>query len=514
VAPIILCAPLSEDKVRENKARVRSGLILSVVDILISLVASKQDPADSWDLLKKMYNVGDQQQILLLTNKLYNLSMKEGGDINAYLTEASELRDRLRTLGEQVPDKTLNNIILNGLPKTYKMVIQGISYMTNPSFEDVMGKIITETHRLAVREQKIGQEEALSLQAQRHHRPNFPCSFDVPQFCGNFNGPRGRGFFQTLVPSPNFMPIQPRTPFFGSSTQHGGLQSSTFTTPSNHVRLHRPSFLNPRFSDQNFHFRGPRPPITCYSCGGPGHLARNCWYNVANLNYVDSNDNYVGENYAGVVEYNAATAFTNYYNNNWYVDSGATSHVTGQRASLELLQDNSRNQTVTTAGGGSHQISGIGSTTVMADSGGINLNRVLYVPALKRNLMSVGSIADEGYALVFTKTHCLIMNNDVPNHPVVIGHRDTENGLYKFTHSPATTLTNDVSHTQTSKIDIQNNAHLWQWHYGHLHYEGLFHLLKANRVRGLTTFERTTHTCGVCLAGCQCRERFPKSSTT
>ena len=32
---------LSEDKLRENKARVRSGLILSVVDNLISLVASK-----------------------------------------------------------------------------------------------------------------------------------------------------------------------------------------------------------------------------------------------------------------------------------------------------------------------------------------------------------------------------------------------------------------------------------------------------------------------------------------
>jgi hypothetical protein len=132
--------------------------------------------------------------------------MKEGGNVNAYLTEASKLRDRLQTLGEKVPDRTLNNIVLNGLPRTYEMVIHGISYMTNRSFEDVMGKIIIETHRLAVRKQKIGQEEALSLHTQRHHRPNFPRSFGAPQFCGNYNGPRGRGFFQNLVPSPNFKP--------------------------------------------------------------------------------------------------------------------------------------------------------------------------------------------------------------------------------------------------------------------------------------------------------------------
>jgi hypothetical protein len=89
--------------------------------------------------------------------------------------------------------------------------------------------------------------------------------------------------------------------------------------------------------EQNFRFRGPRPPITCYSCGGPGHLARNFWHNAANINYVDSIDNYASENYAGAIEDTAATTFTDYYDNNWYVDSGATSHVTNQRASLGLL---------------------------------------------------------------------------------------------------------------------------------------------------------------------------------
>jgi hypothetical protein len=44
----------------------------------------------------------------------------------------------------------LNNIVLNSLLRTYEMVIQGILYMTNPSFEDVMEKIIAKTHRLVM----------------------------------------------------------------------------------------------------------------------------------------------------------------------------------------------------------------------------------------------------------------------------------------------------------------------------------------------------------------------------
>ena len=48
----------------DSEKRVRGRLILSVADNLIELVARKQGPVDSWDLLCKMYNARDQQQIL------------------------------------------------------------------------------------------------------------------------------------------------------------------------------------------------------------------------------------------------------------------------------------------------------------------------------------------------------------------------------------------------------------------------------------------------------------------
>jgi hypothetical protein len=102
-----------------------------------------------------------------------------------YLMEASNLQNHLNALGETVSDKQLISIVLNGLPRSYDMVIQGISYMTNPIFEDVMGKILIENQRMTIRDQKLGQEEALAVQ----FCPNF--SFNWGGFIRTAHARRG-----------------------------------------------------------------------------------------------------------------------------------------------------------------------------------------------------------------------------------------------------------------------------------------------------------------------------------
>lgn len=77
------------------------------------------------------------------------------------------------------------------------------------------------------------------------------------------------------------------------------------------------------------------------------------------------------------------------------MDFRATNHVTRQHASLESY-DPSHSQTITTADGGTHTVGAIGSTSVTSNAGEIiNISPVLYVPALKHNLMCVGTLADQ-----------------------------------------------------------------------------------------------------------------------
>lgn len=73
-------------------------------------------------MLRKMFNARDQQQIILLTNKLNRMLMKERRDISTFLMEAIDMKNQLKALGEVVIDKTLINIVVNALLWSYKLL--------------------------------------------------------------------------------------------------------------------------------------------------------------------------------------------------------------------------------------------------------------------------------------------------------------------------------------------------------------------------------------------------------
>ena len=52
---------------------------------------------------------------------------------------------------------------------------------------------------------------------------------------------------------------------------------------------------------------------------------------------------------------------------------------------------------------GTYTIEGNGSTSLKLDSGwSLHLEEILYVPGLKKNLLSVGVLEDKGYTVAFT----------------------------------------------------------------------------------------------------------------
>ena len=63
-----------------------------------------------------------------------------------------------------------------------------------------------------------------------------------------------------------------------------------------------------------------------------------------------------------------------------------------------------------------------------------------------------------------------------------------------------------------SILSFRNSIGLWHDHFGDLHYDGLIHLSRYNRVRGLPFFTYTKKVCKACLGARQCKEQFPKVS--
>ena len=91
------------------------------------------------------------------------------------------------------------------------------------------------------------------------------------------------------------------------------------------------------------------------------------------------------------------------------MDFGASHHVIGSHDNLYEISASHPKYNVTTTNGNAHHIERVGSSSVNTrNSNGINIGYILYVPALKKNLLSVGSLADQGHTIAFTSNDCLI----------------------------------------------------------------------------------------------------------
>lgn len=148
----------------ETCKAIACRLILTLVaDDLISLIAHYSDPSEAWNALKAQFASGDQSQILTLMSQLLTLKMFEGDSVEAYLKKARDLKSRLSSMGENVTDKHLNQVVLNGLPKSFDSIVGTLSYQdSSMSFAKLTANLLSDHFRREHRNQLHGEDEALS----------------------------------------------------------------------------------------------------------------------------------------------------------------------------------------------------------------------------------------------------------------------------------------------------------------------------------------------------------------
>ena len=85
---------------------------------------------------------------------------------------------------------------------------------------------------------------------------------------------------------------------------------------------------------------------------------------------------------------------------------------------------------------GTYAIEGIGSTSLKLEWGwSLHLEEVLYVPGLKKNILSVGVLEDKGYIVAFTKGKAIMwpLGGDMSS-AIEIGVK--EGNVYHLTGNP------------------------------------------------------------------------------
>ena len=82
----------------------------------------------------------------------------------------------------------------------------------------------------------------------------------------------------------------------------------------------------------------------------------------------------------------------------WLIDSGASRHMIGYRDHLTDLVEKETSLHVVLGDNARYNVKGVGTSTFQLDSNmHIQLREVLYVPGMKRNLISISALEDKGY---------------------------------------------------------------------------------------------------------------------
>jgi len=88
----------------------------------------------------------------------------------------------------------------------------------------------------------------------------------------------------------------------------------------------------------------------------------------------------------------------------WYVDSGASFHMTGDKSLFSTLEEKELQMHIEMGDDGKYHVSCEGTVVFQREHGApLTLTDVKYVPSLKKNLVFVTMLEDKGYDVVFSK---------------------------------------------------------------------------------------------------------------
>ncbi|XP_058726405.1 uncharacterized protein LOC131597746 [Vicia villosa] len=172
-----------------------------------------------------------------------------------------------------------------------------------------------------------------------------------------------------------------------------------------------------------------------------------------NLACKDSDD------YEGMVVM-VAIAYNHIESKIWFLDSGCSNHMTGQKVWLAGF-DESKKSKVKIADNNLLQAEGTGNIVFQMSNGGkAMIKDILYVPGIKCNLLSVGQLVEKGFSVVM-KDGVLKLFNTQNN--LVLKSLLSKNWMFKTMISS--------TEVQCLKIVVDHkDSWLWNLWFGHLNF--------------------------------------------
>lgn len=251
--------------------------------------------------------------------------------------------------------------------------------------------------------------------------------------------------------------------------------------------------------------------ITCHYCKRVGHMKSKCFKYKRDKRNGNSSD-----------QTNIVAALFAHQEAEWYVDSGATSHMCNNREVMAKFMDYKNSQCdgklkqVTVANNEKLNVVGEGEICFKFGSKVRTFSNVLYVPQLTTNLLSVSKLVNSGFCVKFDRGGCFIIDNSgdiIASAPFVNGMYKLKGLAVKYVHNEEhSMLLQDRQETVSAAVaNPCLPVELWHKRLGHMNYRSLCSL-RAN-ANGVMFQNQSEHEgCVPCLEGKLTAQPFPKGN--
>ena len=447
-------------KFKKLENRSLSMICLAISPDLKIYVRSATTGKEAWDALSKHFEEKTLSRKIQFRRKLYSLRM---GNASAteHINRVKTIGDLLEALDDPVQEKDLVMILISSLPDEYNNLITTLETLKEEqlTWDYVRDRILAEYDRKKGEKPKPGNEDALYVDSR------------------------------------------------GKNSHRGGEGGS------NHNK-----------GDQN---KKQFTKYKCHYCHKKGHLQRDCHKKKAAeagaANNGDGNQkesatfcsdsNNTPDNFAFEFALHVNDNTTN-CDEKWWLDSACSKHMTGVKDDLfnyqEFPDDDDPAHDVVLADKSVVRAVGQGELrVVLTDANGEKVNvlfkQVMYVPELRKRLISIGQLTNLGAEVTFTKDSVTLLTN---GRKFVFGGRFGK--LFE--------LTCEFVRSSCNFSATSGDTSLTTWHLrlGHLNLQDVKKLASKNMVEGMSVNSSNSVSvtdCEGCALGKQTRLPFPSSSS-
>lgn len=235
--------------------------------------------------------------------------------------------------------------------------------------------------------------------------------------------------------------------------------------------------------------------IKCYNCKQTGHYKNQC-PNLETSKRKQSN------------AFSAIFLSGKFNCNNWYIDSGASKHMTAKQENIASPSFEHKTKEIIIANQACVPVLCSGDVNIITVVNGveyaITVSDVLCIPNLTTNLLSVSQLIKTGNSVVFKENTCHIYNRQ----KVLVGKAELVEGVYRL-------YTKESDSEQLIAATAIVSSNTWHRRLGHLNSTSL-RKMKNGAAEGVSytdTANIDKSKCTVCCEGKQARLAFQQSLT-